>query len=919
MGINTTTLVKLHHYAFKTPQLYLNSNNEVFVFTSSNMLVSARTLPTSLQYSIIFRSVPAAAPAEYRRCRIPYSLDCTLMADDTHPIPHDAFNILTEFTTYTPAPPGMRAIYQVHPVYVAKLSPERISTLWQLFQNNTHMVNYEHAALFLWWVLLPEHLYTYFLSTNLHKVDLLTHGAQLSEILEVCRQQASCCGCTIGEEAFLWIRKYKNLFGRRKGQCDVDLERARYHPAYCMRKISQLGNYPSRKTYLHTFWRHVLKITDAVISNMNAIKIDSLQEWWTKRVNTIASGSSSNRHMLDQYIVQDSRITNSDRPNKKAVSEVYHSTYIYELLRKQPIMIARRSTKNEPGLKQRALYAVDDDAVIISAFASMGVEKMMNIFGMCPQQKPSDVLQWWKDGKERRATEVWLSADYTDFNKEHSSIELELLNLAFAYSWIRKCKDPSIAREKTFCSLWVAEAQRHRFVKTEEGKLERVFSALFSGSRDTARDNTLLHQVYHNIIVEWLDENIPHWGRVKKAHMCGDDEDVLFSDPLAAALYYHTIKHIGWHTNDSKQMCGYTCHEFLQKFPHEEKGCIAPIASMISALCSGQWYTTPGMQQDCAVSAISDQMWELIVRGGDPKRIYLLTVDVLNDYMQVKDKDYSLDRELVLNNTAEQGIRTNSSVTQTQVGRDTISTKLPCKKKLEWWQFRMGQNTMPTAYLEKANIIPNNTTFLWLATVNANNSQDCIQPPKPFFYTQYCPTMPHNASQAWCNRWYKLFERYNCQNKFPNYVLSIKANSYGSLYHTYWQKLKKRWLWDNWPERVTVTTHATSYVLAVDQFVKECKSALSKDHAEIFSILTKDGVSAEQPTLEQQLAKVGADPIMFALLGGKNNKDLVTELKITNRAKERGMSWIDCKKHLFKAHMLLDPALRSFLTNTGPA
>lgn len=894
--------------------MYSNDNGEIFVFCSPKLLLASKGVPDAIRRNIIFRAVPAASPVEYRREVVPYRLSCSTISDDEKPTPSNVVDVLTDFSTYTEAPPGMREIYQVSPVFVAKLAHGREKTLWQLFKANPDMVNYEHAAIFLWWVLIPDHLYEFFLSTSLHLVNVQQHNATLSELFEVCRQQAACCPCAVGVEAFFWLRKYKNLFGRRRGECDIEQENKRYEPHYSYRRLGPIGGHFTRHQYLLSFKKHVQKVTDAIIVNLRTQKLDSLQEWWEKRVNNIASGSSSNRHRLDEFAKNDSRISSSDRPNKKAVCETYDDDYLWRILQKKPLMIARRSTKNEPGLKQRALYAVDDDAVIISAYASMGVEKAMNVMGMAPLQRPLDVLQWWKHGVFRTGEQIWLSADYTDFNKEHSAVELELLNVAFAKSWLTKHHDAKLARQKATCALWVASAQRNRFVKEENGELRRVFSALFSGSRDTARDNTILHQVYHNIITEWLDSNMPQWGKVVHAHMCGDDEDVLFSDCTAAAAYYHAIKVIGWHTNDSKQMCGRTCHEFLQKFPHHTKGCIAPISSMISALCSGQWYTQPGLQQDNALAAISDQMWELIVRGADAKKVYCLAVDILNDYMQVKWREHHagvVERAGAVRPGAS--VESNQNLIGTQ---NTVGTLH--KKKLEWWRFRLGKMEMPTQYLEKANIIPNNTTFLWQGTISQHMPEPHEVAPTPFFYVQYAPTLPHKASQAWCNRWYEMFSRYGKEHMFPNYVLTVKANSYGSLYHTYWQALKKEWLITHWPERTTTTDHEMKFSDSVAEFVTRCKRALHRQQRAIFAVLLKQSIKVDMATVPQQLARQGADPIMFEMLGGTANKQLMQELRLQARANTRGRSWLDAKPKLVLPHMLLDPALRSFLTAAGP-
>lgn len=863
-----------------TDALLVNNEGELFVFVRDVILGEIRHCSQAVLTSMLYRVIPGVVPAENRRRLLPYRLDCSIICEKIAiTVPPDVRNILTEFNTYTKAPPGFREIYQVHPVFVAKLADERIGTLWQLKKINTDMVDYELAALFLWWVMLPDHLYHYFISTQLHLVDLRTQLGPLSELLEFCRQQAACCGCEIGIEAFYWIRRYKSLAGRRIEQCDVVQEMRRYHPSYNYRRWGSANGVFSRSAYLKIFQEEVNKLADRTIANMRTARLDTMSQWWEKRLNSIASGSSSNRHILDEYTKNDNRIRSSDRPNKKAVIEAIGHDYFGKILGSQPRMIARRSTKHEPGLKQRALYAVDDEAVIVSAFASQSMEKHLNFGGMCPLQRPIDVLDWWKAGIRRHSQQVWLSADYTDFNKEHSTVELSLLNLALARAWITHYPLEHVAREKAFACMWIAEAQWVRFVKDEEGKLHRVFSALFSGSRDTARDNTMLHQVYHNMIVRWLDENRPGWGSVVRAYMCGDDEDVIFSDPIAAAYYYFTLTYLSWHANDSKQMCGYDSHEFLQKFPHPTQGCIAPIASMFAALCSGQWYTTPGLQQDNALAALSDQLWELVVRGADLRKTYLLGIDLLNDYMQVRSKD----------------------------GR--------IKYKLEWWAYRFGKQQWPSFYLERALIQANNTTALWYYP---SVEKPDTEAPKLFYHIQSTAALPHNASNSWCKRWYKLFMKYSNLDNYKRYVLATKAASYGSLYHSHLQELKRDWLIEKWPRRSSITLDCYTTVVHKVSYHQQLIEQLQIQSSLIRNILEKQSTRVAVETVPQKLAKVGADALMYELLGGEGNVELNHELRLHEGRKHARHSWIEVYPQLSGVYLLIDPALRSFLTCTGP-
>lgn len=862
-----------------TGELFCSYEGEWFVYVRPSILTDLRHHKLCVRQHMLYRLSPATVPAEWRLVVAPYSLSCMRLIDECDiEVPKNVHEQLTQFSSYEPAPAGLREIYQVNPVFVAKLAGNRIQTLWHIYVVNKGMVAYEYAAVFMWWVLLPDALYEYFLSTGLHLVPLRKKASDLSELLEVCRQQAACCACVLGKQAFYWLRKYKNLAGRRKADCDVALEAKRYHPQYNYRLWGARGAVWNRRYYLQVFTEEANRLAAALVGNMRGAQVDSIAQWWSKRLNAVASGSSSNRHLLDPFVGADERIKSGDRPNKKAVMEVVPEDLIWHILGQQPHMIARRSTKNEPGLKQRALYAVNDEAVLVSAYASQHVEKHMNFWGMCPLQRPVDVLDWWKEGHRLVRDEVWLSADYTDFNKEHSTAELCLLNLALARAWLQKYPVENIAREKAAACVWVAMAQWTRFMKDEQGNYTRILSGLFSGSRDTARDNTMLHAIYHRMIIRWLDENMPEWGCAKKVYMCGDDEDVIFLDAIAAAAYYHALGMFNWHANDSKQMCGFYSHEFLQKFPHEEKGCIGPISSMIAALCSGQWYTAPGLQQDNAVAALSDQLWELVVRGADCRKVYLLGIDLLSDYMQVRE------------------------------------AKGKPKIKLEWWKYRLGTSGWTSEYLERALIQTNNTTALWYYPECAA----CSNPPQLFYHVQSTRALPHRASNAWCKRWFHLFEKYADITTYKKYVIMTKAASYGSLYHSHIQELKRKWLIQHWPKRITNTVDCYR---TVDQRMKHYDTmvtALAQNVDLVRQILESQSSRVAVETTAQKLARVGADPLMYELLGGDDNHELHHLLKLHQGRRCTRISWLAVYPQLQECYLLLDPALRSFLCNTGP-
>ncbi len=838
-------------------------------------------------FNFLMRAVPVAVPAEWKAHSAPWhaafwDLDCGRAPA--------SLKRLEEWGAYKPAPPGLRGIFQVHPIHVIRALGGPLECFGDVVAANPTLYAYEVAGLFMWWGLMPAELRQHFLDIGLHRVDVNTHAKELQARLEVVRQQGVGCSCHLGRDLFLWLRKFGNLKGRSVGRVDRPLELYRSKPGYAHRVMGDRHGAATRREYVVRLRGVLREIAHTVVARMcrDGATRESPDEWWARRVHTAPGGSSSLRHILDPYRGKVPEIRNKDRPNKKCVVEALPDDFWFRCAAQPPCQHGRQSVKNEPGKKHRALYAADDECSFVAAYASAGMEKRMNVLGMCPQQRPGDILAWWREHERRKDGGCWMSVDFTDFNKEHSALELYELNKALCEAWFAHGGAEAGTKWKAYAAAWTAASHLMRFIRTDthpEG--ERVLSGLWSGHRDTARDNTMLHCAYQRLTVAWLDRELPGWGQLNYVQMCGDDEDAHFNSPMAAALYYSALRYLGWHLNPAKQLAGTRTHEFLQRVPDQHAGCLGPVSSMIAALASGQWYKVPGYQQDLAIGSISDQVWELVVRGAELKVALRLGEQLLNAYMRVP----------------------------TSGG----------PRKLEWWRFRgyphTGGSSAVDRFSQKAEA--SHTALrgaapaghvLWGEVGARTGGQKA---PAAFYTQQRTHGLPGRAAGAWARKMAPLFAKY-APGRLTAYGEELKAASYGPLFHGYIQGEKLRYLQEEWPARTTTREEREGAIRERLGEHDRRRPHLREQQAELLTVLQYHACRATPPSDPQLLAAAGCDIIAFTMMGGWHNPGLIAELGLWKHARVRRRSWLEQFPHLAYAAELLDPALRSFLKSTGP-
>jgi len=239
---------------------------------------------------------------------------------------------------------------------------------------------------------------------------------------------------------------------------------------------------------------------------------------------------------------------------------------------------------------------------------------------MVARQAPSDVYEWLNmHALSLKARGYWLSLDYSDFNKEHRWWELAAVNLALFHAW-KTYPDPRIREDKMKAALWTALSHHNRWAVLGT-TVWRPLNGLFSGHRDTGRDNTLLHHIYQQIQLDLASICSDEFRKPVSTHMCGDDEDTLFCNETDATLYYAIGAAAGWHFNPRKQMISPNTHEFLQYLCHDETGPTQPLIPNVVAFVNGNWYKDPLSDPHGMGEAIVRVGIELINRGGAPKPV----------------------------------------------------------------------------------------------------------------------------------------------------------------------------------------------------------------------------------------------------------------------------------------------------------
>jgi hypothetical protein len=509
------------------------------------------------------------------------------------------------------------------------------------------------------------------------------------------------------------IRKMNNLTGRDLLPADAEKE------ARSMLADQSVKMYPGigKKLEYDTWFQHLQIAIKELIDEirnpiMEGANLRTMKEWWQTRRAWVPSGSSSMKGRLKELKQSDHRIKSSDRPNKAQVVESISYLELLEHLWSEPFAEARASTKPEPGFKRRALYASDDMSTYIASYASADIEKVASVGGMVAKQTPVDTVDWLKADRLRSnfPNRIWLSLDYADFNKEHSKLSLYYLNKHLSNMWRELANSElstDIMMSKAHCAWWVALSHLNSYSYDLDGAYNKHVSGLWSGHRDTARDNTMLHWCYSNMMKKAVFQTMGLETGVHYMGICGDDEDGLHDDWVSMVAYLGMHKVCGMNLNPVKQLTDWYAHEFLQRQANRDELPYRPIAPMIATLSTGSWYKPSRVYYDSVIPSLSENCKEIIARGADPKIMLKVIMNMIN-------------RMMVVNLSQDEGVEAE-----------------PLKIELEWWEYRHGGegldtseslwhgtgNGMPMPKLEESNfmvdkIAPKQALEDWMESKN---------------------------------------------------------------------------------------------------------------------------------------------------------------------------------------------------------
>lgn len=463
--------------------------------------------------------------------------------------------------------------------------------------------------------------------------------------LVAARRCLTLAGCReLPVDEVLVLRKMANLAGRNKDEADWVAEQHRRTVDTPVHVYPMADGSVSRAEWLRRLQAFLEGFTLRTATKMaNTLRLEDIDTWWQSRYAWAPSGSSSNAAAAKAAMMHTEGLVpdNTARPNKKAVTMVLAEDYIWLNMLSKPVKKPRCSTKNEPGHKNRALYAQDDASFFISAFASVAMERSINEDGIYARQAPDDVVNWVRMHKLYSEQGCYfLSLDYSDYNTEHEMTALAMLDLCWAKAWLKIAAGRPVFLQKAAAAMWSAEAALNAWVDFGDGEL-RVTGGLFSGDRNTSRDNCILHAAYSHIMQCATADMLPDF-EIFGLCMTGDDEDAAFSNWVHALAYMQNHMRAGFVLKIEKQLAGspdQPTHEYLQRALTADGRPSQPLASTLAQMMSGNWYKEQYIWFDSIINSVNSNGWELHVRGLPLNIARFLTGKVLSRTLRARKDD----------------------------------------------------------------------------------------------------------------------------------------------------------------------------------------------------------------------------------------------------------------------------------------
>ncbi|KAF4649284.1 hypothetical protein FOL47_002230, partial [Perkinsus chesapeaki] len=446
-------------------------------------------------------------------------------------------------------------------------------------------------------------------------IPLCDWPAALKQPLAVVRRTGM-LGRVVDDRVYA-LRKLPSAIFRRPDDADWSAEKESKFGSYCRKFTLSSAN-----KYMEWFYLSALSLERMVVSKqLGRADLAGFDHWWKRRHHMLAGGSSSFRAAATAQI-RDPRLRSDDRPGKKLVMETSLLRSPAAIVNDEPLGVYRTSTKYEPGAKQRALYAVDDDCYVVTAYASSNAEKEMSgIRYALPKQLPTDAVGWQVMSEMPGLS--WLSVDYSDYNSEHTTAELVLINLARHQAWLDYLPlgVSDAVPDKLQATAWVALSQFNSYCIGNDMNCRKT-QGLGSGDRDTARNNTGIHDV--NVDVARTDLKLCGF---PVDPVYGDDEDIAFSELCEAVAYGSYQRSVGHGINPLKVLAGLHHHEYASTrvMAFElyavaaaiETYCVDPRRSYLVCTDSEvvRKMVSPGSGKPADMNAVVGRMWDRLASG----------------------------------------------------------------------------------------------------------------------------------------------------------------------------------------------------------------------------------------------------------------------------------------------------------------
>ncbi|GFM95118.1 RNA-dependent RNA polymerase [viral metagenome] len=499
-------------------------------------------------------------------------------------------------------------------------------------------LDYAVAALCIW--LMTETGKYVTNNLKLHRIKLELWPTVVKPFQDWCRQNGQIFGMGVKEIKHAFnLRKLTCLAGRSEEQADWVKEIKERCSATTPKRACRAGILSTqayRDIRSHELERIAAEAVKAVVA-----KIGTMEEYWQERWWHTPSGTTSLAGKLKHVLkgVGSEQLDMQMRTNKKAAMEVLSEDEMKRWIMQEPGALGRGSTKPEPGMKRRALIAVDDRTAFVAGYASSHIEQALTFEGMVLKQDPADIRDWVNMDCGVQGWHV--SNDYSNFNILHSLASLQMVSVALAKAWLKYSQKEPICIEKAAAEMWIAMSYERAYATTPEGSF-RAICGLWSGHRNTARDNTMLHKVYLQCVQSVMSEWFGSDGRMTNVRICGDDEVGCYNNWAAAVLHTHVADALGFTSQLSKGMLSRNYDEFLQLIRMPASVPEYPVAATMLTFCSGNWYKDPVRDVSGTVQAVSQQAWDIVLGGLSIDKAQQLAASVLDYMMQVKDAEGKL-------------------------------------------------------------------------------------------------------------------------------------------------------------------------------------------------------------------------------------------------------------------------------------